>query len=144
MAGADGVPGRAAARMTHARWARLTPLIDAALDLEPAARPAYLARVTAEDAELGAELARLVNECGAGDDPLLDEAVADADPEALLQLNDALDRLADVDARLARVVECRFFGGLTSEEIAEALGVTVRTVERDWTKARMLLRAGLA
>ena len=44
--------------------------------------------------------------------------------------------------RLARVVECRFFGGLTNEEIAEALGTTVRTVERDWAKARMLLLAG--
>ena len=45
--------------------------------------------------------------------------------------------------RLARVVECRFFGGLTEEEIAEALGVTVRTVQRDWAKARMLLRRAM-
>jgi DNA-directed RNA polymerase specialized sigma24 family protein len=44
---------------------------------------------------------------------------------------------------LARVVECRFFGGLTEEEIAAALGVTVRTVQRDWVKARMLLRRAL-
>jgi DNA-directed RNA polymerase specialized sigma24 family protein len=44
---------------------------------------------------------------------------------------------------LARVVECRFYGGLSEEEIAEALGVTSRTVERDWAKARMLLRATL-
>jgi RNA polymerase sigma factor (TIGR02999 family) len=76
----------------------------------------------------------------------LDDAVIplDEQPEALLQINDALDRLATIDARLARVVECRFFGGLTHEEIAEALGVTVRTVERDWAKARMLLRRALA
>jgi RNA polymerase sigma factor (TIGR02999 family) len=65
---------------------------------------------------------------------------ADTDPEALLQINDALDRLAKVDERLARVVEYRFFGGLTNEEISETLGITVRTVERDWAKARMLLR----
>lgn len=39
----------------------------------------------------------------------------------------------------ARIVECRFYGGLSHEEIAEALGVTVRTVERDWAKARMFL-----
>jgi RNA polymerase sigma factor (TIGR02999 family) len=64
----------------------------------------------------------------------------DADPEALLQINDALDRLAELDPRLARVVEYRFFGGLTNEEISEALGITGRTVERDWAKARMLLR----
>ena len=76
----------------------------------------------------------------------LDEhAVADdAAPEQLLDIDDALHRLAALDARLARVVELRFFGGLTEEEIAEALGVTVRTVERDWAKARMLLLRDLA
>ena len=75
----------------------------------------------------------------------LDEhAVADdADPERLLEIDDALQRLAELDPRLARVVECRFFGGLSEEEIAEALGVTVRTVRRDWAKARLLLRHAL-
>jgi len=58
----------------------------------------------------------------------------------LLELDDALDRLAAIDARLARVVEYRFFGGLTNEEISEVLGLTPRTVERDWAKARVLLR----
>ncbi len=67
----------------------------------------------------------------------------DDHPAALLQLNDALDRLAGVDPRLARVVECRFFGGLTNQEIADALGITERTVERDWAKARLLLRNAL-
>ena len=66
-------------------------------------------------------------------------AVADQ-PEALLQLDDALEWLAALEPRLARVVECRFFGGLTETEIADALGVTERTVQRDWVKARMLLR----
>ena len=50
---------------------------------------------------------------------------------------------AELEPRLARVVECRFFGGLTEEEIAEALGITVRTVQRDWAKARMLLQREL-
>lgn len=63
--------------------------------------------------------------------------------ETLVQLNDALDRLAAWDPRLARVVECRFFGGLTEEEIADALDITVRTVQRDWVKARVLLRRAL-
>ena len=63
--------------------------------------------------------------------------------EVLLQLSDAIDRLAAMEPRLARVVDCRFFGGLEEEEIAEALGVTVRTVQRDWAKARMLLRRAL-
>lgn len=70
-----------------------------------------------------------------------DEALAVEDqPEALLQLTEALDRLATLEPRLARVVECRFFGGLTEEETAAALGVTTRTVQRDWVKARVLLR----
>jgi RNA polymerase sigma factor (TIGR02999 family) len=69
--------------------------------------------------------------------------VADDRPEALLQLDEALTWLAGLEPRLARVVECRFFGGLTEEEIAEVLGVTVRTVQRDWAKARMLLRSAL-
>ena len=71
------------------------------------------------------------------------EIAAADDAEALLQLDEALTRLAELEPRLARVVECRFFGGLTEEEIAEALGVTVRTVQRDWAKARMLLRRAL-
>ena len=51
--------------------------------------------------------------------------------------------LDDGHDRLARVVEYRFFGGLTNDEIAEVLGVTTRTVERDWIKARMLLKLEL-
>ena len=67
----------------------------------------------------------------------------DDQPDALLQLDEAMNRLAELQPRLARVVECRFFGGLTEDEIAEALGVTVRTVQRDWAKARMLLQREL-
>jgi RNA polymerase sigma factor (TIGR02999 family) len=72
-----------------------------------------------------------------------EEIPVDDQPEALLQLHEALNELAAVHPRLATVVECRFFGGLTEEEIAEALGVTVRTVHRDWVKARVLLRRAL-
>lgn len=68
----------------------------------------------------------------------------DDQPQALLQLDEAMNRLAQLQPRLARVVECRFFGGLTEDEIAEALGVTVRTVQRDWAKARMLLQRDLS
>jgi RNA polymerase sigma factor (TIGR02999 family) len=82
---------------------------------------------------------------GARERITLDDAPlsVDAEPEALLQLNDAIDRLAAFEPRLARVVECRFFGGLTEPETAEALGLTVRTVQRDWAKARVLLRRAL-
>ena len=70
-----------------------------------------------------------------------DEVMAAEDqPEVLLQLNDALERLAAVEPRLAQVVDCRFFGGLTEQETAEALDLTTRTVQRDWVKARVLLR----
>ena len=56
--------------------------------------------------------------------------------DVLLSLDEALERLAALDARQAQVVECRFFAGLTEPETAEALGVTARTVARDWVKAR--------
>lgn len=54
-------------------------------------------------------------------------------------VGDALDDLAKLDEGLARLVEMRFFGGLTETEIAEALGMSERTVRREWTKARALL-----
>ena len=63
------------------------------------------------------------------------EAIADE----MIDVDAALTRLAAVDARLAQLVELRFFGGMTEEEIAEAGGVAVRTVRRDWTKARAFL-----
>jgi RNA polymerase sigma factor (TIGR02999 family) len=56
--------------------------------------------------------------------------------ERLLQLEEALSRLTVLDPRLAQVVECRYFGGLTEEETAEALELSPRTVQRDWAKAR--------
>jgi RNA polymerase sigma factor (TIGR02999 family) len=72
------------------------------------------------------------------DDEALGDAalVADQRADTLLALDDALTRLAELDERLARVVECRFFGGFTEEETAEVLGVTPRTVRRDWVKAK--------
>ena len=66
------------------------------------------------------------------DDMLLVEDRADT----LLAIDDALSELARLDERLSRVVECRFFGGLTEEETAQALGVTARTVRRDWSRSR--------
>jgi RNA polymerase sigma factor (TIGR02999 family) len=76
----------------------------------------------------------------------LDSEVIDVDeqPDILLEINDAVNRLAVVEPRLARVVECRFFGGLSEEETAEALDMATRTVQRDWAKARMLLRRALS
>lgn len=74
--------------------------------------------------------------------------VEPADPaageEEILAVHEALEQLAEVDPRLAQVVEMRYFGGLTEPEVAGALGVTERTVRRDWQKARLLLHEALA
>ena len=68
-----------------------------------------------------------------------DIAEARTPADEILRVNDALDELAKVDGRLVKVVEMRYFGGLDEREIASILGVTDRTVRRDWEKARMLL-----
>ncbi|MEJ2483326.1 MAG: ECF-type sigma factor [Gemmatimonadota bacterium] len=64
--------------------------------------------------------------------------------EALIDLDRALDRLAARSERQARVVECRFFAGLSVEETAEALGISVATVKRDWQFARAWLNRELS
>jgi RNA polymerase sigma-70 factor (ECF subfamily) len=64
--------------------------------------------------------------------------------EELLALNRALEKLADVDPRQARIVELRFFAGLTTAEVANVLGVSNRTVEGDWARAREWLREEMA
>lgn len=68
-----------------------------------------------------------------------DVAVAEEDFEALIELDEALGRLERFDSRLGKVVECRFFGGLTVPETAAALDVAPRTVDRAWRKARAWL-----
>lgn len=70
-------------------------------------------------------------------------ASADEWAVTVIALEDALARLATIDDRMHRVVECRFFGGLTEEETAAILGVTARTVHRDWLKARSWLQLAL-
>ena len=63
--------------------------------------------------------------------------------EEILDVHAALGELAKLDDRLARVVEMRYFGGMTDLEIGEVLGLTDRTVRRDWEKARLLLADAL-
>ncbi|MGI8481347.1 MAG: sigma-70 family RNA polymerase sigma factor [Chthoniobacterales bacterium] len=76
---------------------------------------------------------------------LLDEAAAPAEerPVNLLALDDALTQLASLDSRKSRIVELRFFGGLTVEETAEAMGLNSATVRRDWTFAKAWLHRAL-
>ena len=59
--------------------------------------------------------------------------------EHVLAVDRALETLASFNERLARLVECRYFAGLTEQETADALGVSLRTVQRDWTRARAWL-----
>jgi len=63
--------------------------------------------------------------------------------DTVLAIHRALELLESFNARLARLVECRFFAGMSEEEIAEALGISVRTVQRDWTRARAWLQRAL-
>jgi len=76
---------------------------------------------------------------------LREELAAATDVEAteLLDLDAALDRLEQMDQRISRVVELRYFGGLTADETAEVLGVSTKTVKRDWSIARSWLKREL-
>jgi RNA polymerase sigma factor (TIGR02999 family) len=79
---------------------------------------------------------------GGGNRPVtLSDAQASLQVEidSILALDQALGQLDKIDARLRQVVELRFFAGLPSPEIAQLLGVTARTVERDWLKAKLIL-----
>jgi RNA polymerase sigma-70 factor, ECF subfamily len=75
----------------------------------------------------------------------LDEAIVFSEQQAdeLLAVDDCLNRLAKIDPRQARIVEMRFFGGLSVEESAEALGISPKTVKRDWSVAKAWLYADL-
>jgi RNA polymerase sigma factor (TIGR02999 family) len=71
------------------------------------------------------------------------DSVSHSDDE-LLRVHEALEELLSVDPRLGQVVQMRFFAGLSEREIADCLGVTERTVQRDWQKARMFLASALS
>jgi RNA polymerase sigma factor (TIGR02999 family) len=73
-----------------------------------------------------------------------DHALLDLQLDEIIAIDEALERLDAVDERLRKVVELRFFAGFGEREVAEILGVTTRTVERDWLKARLFLLQALA
>ncbi len=90
---------------------------------------------------------RVADKRGGGAQHLdIDEApeIGIGEAHALVEINDALGRLAAMSPRLAHIVECRFFAGYTDEQTAQALGLTDRTVRRDWVKARAWLRRELS
>lgn len=65
------------------------------------------------------------------------------DEETVIKVHEALEDLEKADSRLAQVAQMRYFGGYSEKEIAETLGVTERTVQRDWDKARLILAMAL-
>jgi len=71
------------------------------------------------------------------------EVPVDARSDVLLALDEALSRLADLNKRLSQVVEYKFFGGMTQEQIADVLGLSERTVRSDWLKAKAWLARAL-
>lgn len=84
---------------------------------------------------------------GGAETLLLDTEIAESvgnQDDDVIRIHDALEALAQTDERLVRVVELRYFGGLTEAETAEALDLSERTVRRDWEKARLLLLAALS
>ena len=84
---------------------------------------------------------------GGADHRTLSTTIAEstaAAEEEVLRVHEALDGLSKYDGRLVQVVEMRYFAGMTESEVAEVLGVTDRTIRRDWEKARLLLAQALA
>lgn len=74
---------------------------------------------------------------------LADQAGVSKEAEEVIALDDALTNLAEMDPRKSQIVEMKFFGGLTTEEVAEVLKITTRTVEREWRKARAWLNRAI-
>ena len=75
---------------------------------------------------------------------LAEQAIISNDVAEVIALDDALKNLAEMDPRKAQIVEMKFFGGLTNEEVAEVLKVTSRTVEREWRKAKAWLHRAIS
>lgn len=134
--------------LVHESWLRLADRVDA---LDFASRGhfyAYCGRVMRS--VIVDTLRRQQAECRGGNpgwqtlDTALGERLAGTDDSEALRVDEALQALAAVEPRLAQVVEMRYFGGFEDTEIAAALGLTERTVRRDWVKARALLQGMLA
>lgn len=125
--------------LVHEAWIKLS-----AADFEINDREHYLAMASAAMRQIIVDAARARMSQKRGGQvvrvTLTDELpVADGQDVDVVRLEEALQRLEQLDARLAKVVQYRYFAGLTEEEIARLLDVTDRTVRRDWRKARAFL-----
>ena len=132
--------------LLHEAWLRVAPQLSAAGD-DPsqffAAAASTMRRVLVDHARHRLRVKR-----GRGEEPVsLDEAadfLTTQEADELLSLDEALDRFASVHPRACTVVIHRFFGGLSEAQTAEVLGVSSKTVQRDWLAARAWLRKEIA
>jgi RNA polymerase sigma factor (TIGR02999 family) len=117
--------------------------------LKPEDRPQFLAYAASAMRSVIIDLARgrLAEKRGGDNVVALRTNVAEsasASDEELVRIHEALEELAAIEPRLAKIVEMRYFVGMSEQAVAEALGIAKRTAQRDWEKARMFLFAALA
>ncbi|MDH3269904.1 MAG: ECF-type sigma factor [Gemmatimonadota bacterium] len=130
--------------LVHEAYLKLQP--ERGLDLQDKAHFTRIVARAMRQVLIDAARRRVAEKRGGGmTDVTLDEALGSATlrDQDLVQLDDALQELEGLDPRRASIVECRFFGGLTVEETAVALGVSAPTVKRDWRVARAWLARAL-
>lgn len=128
--------------LVHESWLRLVRAGEAELD-DRRAFFGYAARVM-RSVIVDSARARMASRRGGGAQRLLlstqFERELAQDDASIVRVHEALEDLGRADARAAQMVELRYFGGYSDGEIAATLGVTERTVQRDWEKAKLLLR----
>jgi RNA polymerase sigma factor (TIGR02999 family) len=128
--------------LVHETWLRFAGQDGSRI--APADRGHFFALAARAMRQIIIDNARRTNAQKRGGGAILSGITIDALPgpssaPTLVALDGALDELAKLDERLARIVELRFFAGLTVDETADALGISARTVKRDWRKARAFL-----
>jgi RNA polymerase sigma factor (TIGR02999 family) len=142
-----GVPGLNTTALVHESFLRLAGRVDGLQFRSRGHFYAYAARVMRSVIVDLVRAQQADRRGGGAADVTLDTVVADdlagPDDAEALRVDEALASLATVEPRLARVVEMRYFAGMSDTEIAQALDLTERTVRRDWEKARLLLRSML-
>jgi len=141
---ADGITLLNTTGLVHESYLKLVKMGH----LQVADRPHFLAYAARVMRSIVVDFARrmLAERRGGNAQHMTFDTAADVsvtDDEQIVRVHDALNELGTIDERLAKVVEMRYFAGLDEGEIAQALGVTTRTVERDWEKARLYLFASL-
>jgi RNA polymerase sigma factor (TIGR02999 family) len=130
--------------LVHEAYLKLVPSAD--LDWQSRAHFFAVTARAMRQVLVGAARERLAAKRGGGEWAVTLDEVAQVAPvraERMLALDEALARLAALDERQARIVECRFFTGLTVEETAAVLGLSTPTVKRDWRAARAWIAAEL-